>query len=358
MKRILLFTDILGPGGAQRQIVSLACILKQCGYDVMLLDYWDNTFYDSLLEKNEISFKHVLTKGKLRIIRMFVHEAKDYKPDVVISFMENPSIVSCIGKLWLRKRFKLIVSERNTTQRNNGGTALRMNFFRLADYVVPNSFSQTRFICDNYKFLAQKTVTITNVVDIERFSPSATKSTEEKRRILVVARVVEQKNVKRFVEAISQVIKSGHQVDVSWYGDPFPQTYYAECLAMTVKHGIQNYFHFYPATGDIVEKYRHADIFVLPSIYEGFPNVLCEALACGLPVACGNICDHPYIVSGYRCCRLFDPLSVEDMAEKLSELIELEDEVLISMGEQARRCIVEKFPSNIFAEKYLRLIES
>lgn len=358
MKRILLFTDILGPGGAQRQLVSLACILKQNGYDVMLLDYWDNTFYDSFLKKNDIFFKHFFTKGKLQIIRMFVREAKDYKPDVVISFMENPSIVSCVGKLFLRKRFKLIVSERNTTQQNNRGTALRMNIFRLADYVVPNSFSQTRFICENYKFLAQNTVTITNVIDIERFSPSVTKSIGKRRKILVVARVVEQKNVKRFIQAISQIIRSGRHVDVSWYGDPFPQTYYAECLAMTEKHGIQDYFHFYPATGDIVEKYRQADIFVLPSIYEGFPNVLCEAMACGLPVACGNVCDNPYIVSGYRCCSLFDPLSVEEMAEKISELIELDDEALISMGEEARRCIVDKFPSNVFADKYLRLIES
>ena len=46
MKKILLFTDILCSGGAQRQLVQLGNLLKQKGYEVLFLDYWDSKFYD------------------------------------------------------------------------------------------------------------------------------------------------------------------------------------------------------------------------------------------------------------------------------------------------------------------------
>ena len=41
MKRVSLFIDSLGPGGAQRQIVGLAILLKKKGFDVKLATYFD-----------------------------------------------------------------------------------------------------------------------------------------------------------------------------------------------------------------------------------------------------------------------------------------------------------------------------
>ena len=208
MKKILLFTDILGSGGAQRQLTTLAFLLKKRGFDILMLDYWDSDFYDNYLNENGIPFKHIPTKGKWNIIKMFVRESNMFKPDVVISYMENPSVVACAGKYLCKKKFKLIVSERNTTQIITGATKLRMNLFRTADRVVPNSISQGAFINEHYPFLRKKVRVIRNVIDIKKFSLPDTKIESNKlKRILVVARVVEQKNVVRFIEAI-KIIKN------------------------------------------------------------------------------------------------------------------------------------------------------
>lgn len=43
-------------------------------------------------------------------------------------------------------------------------------------------------------------------------------------------------------------------------------------------------------------EYRKADVFCLPSLYEGYPNVVAEAMSCGLPILCSNVCENPYIV--------------------------------------------------------------
>lgn len=358
MKKILLFTDILGSGGAQRQLVSLAKLLKERGYDVYILDYWNSTFYNNFLESNGIKYKHSHTVGKLNIIKMVRNELKEFAPDVVISYMENPSIVACIARCLVYNRIKLIVSERNTNQINDLYTWFRMNLFRLADYVVPNSFSQKNFINENYTFLKNKTITITNVLDSIKFSPTATsKHINKKRKIVVVGRVVEQKNPLRFIDAISILKQAGLEFSVDWYGEPFPIEYFEECKKKVEEKDLNSLFTFHSATNDIVSVYRSADIFILPSIYEGFPNVLCEAMACGLPVACGNVCDNPNILRDDKCGFLFDPLNVDDMVSTIKKLLLKKDEELLEMGQSSRQYVLENFSTELFIQKYIDLIE-
>ena len=54
MKKLLLFTDSLGAGGAQRQLVGLATLLQQRGYIVKVCTYHNLDFYKSFLDENEI----------------------------------------------------------------------------------------------------------------------------------------------------------------------------------------------------------------------------------------------------------------------------------------------------------------
>lgn len=52
--KILLFTDSLGAGGAQRQLVGLAVLLKKKGLEVKVCTYYDIDFYQQYLEDNGI----------------------------------------------------------------------------------------------------------------------------------------------------------------------------------------------------------------------------------------------------------------------------------------------------------------
>lgn len=361
MKKILLFIDELGSGGAQRQIVALAKQLKKNGYDVFLLDYWDNTFYDNELNRLGIPYKHVLTKGKIHIINMFRKQVLLYKPDVVISYMENPSVVACITKASVKRKFKLIVSERNTTQVNNWRVWLRFQLFRIADFVVPNSYSQQDFIASHYSFLTSKTRTIHNYIDVDHFFPvkkPAVKRKDSVRNGIVVGRIVEQKNVIRFLEAL-QIIK-GRAIKVSfdWYGKPYPQSYYEKCVKYVKDKQLEEYISFHEPSKDIVSKYQSADFFVLPSVYEGFPNVLCEAMSCGLPVLAGNVCDNSIImkdgINGY----LFDPFLSMDMANKLEKILLLDDTEMMEMGNESRKLAINKFSQDIFSNAYINIIEN
>lgn len=53
MQKIILFTDSLGAGGAQRQLVGLATFLRQVGYSVKVCTYYDLDFYKSTFKGGE-----------------------------------------------------------------------------------------------------------------------------------------------------------------------------------------------------------------------------------------------------------------------------------------------------------------
>ena len=109
----------------------------------------------------------------------------------------------------------------------------------------------------------------------------------------------------------------------------------------------------------LVDKSKsEVDFFVLPSIYEGFPNVLCEAMSCGLPVIAGNVCDNARImqdgVNGY----LFDPYSISDMTDKIGKLLMLEKKDIKVMGDRNREIAVNVFSKEKFTNEYVNLIET
>lgn len=357
MKKILLFTDVLGAGGAQRQLVTLASLLKTKGYDVNMLDYWDNTFYDEVLKLNNVPFAHRLTKGKKNIIKMLTSHVNILQPDVVISYMENPSVIACISKLIAKKKFKLIVSERNTTQVINCNTRIRFFLFRLTDYIVPNSHSQGRFIDEHYSNLSKKTRVITNVIDAKKFVPTEVCPNNNVFKFVVVARVVEQKNVLRFIEAVSILKEKGYNFRVDWYGEPYPPEYFANCLHMQAEKHVQDVLYFHEPTREVVKVYQSADAFVLPSIYEGFPNVLCEAMSCGLPVIASAVCDNPKILCDEHCGYLVDPLKPESIADAMEKMLNLSVGNRHAMGEASRMHIENYFSEEKFVNAYIELIE-
>lgn len=69
---------------------------------------------------------------------------RQYKPDVVISFLPSVNKTMSLAKLFFKA--KLIVSERNNNTCITRGDKIQFNLYRLADAIVPNSNSQVNFI--------------------------------------------------------------------------------------------------------------------------------------------------------------------------------------------------------------------
>ena len=267
-------------------------------------------------------------------------------------------MLACLLKM-MGGQFRLIVSERNTTQVLTKREKLKFWLYRRADYVVPNSYSQEAFIKNHYPTLGKKTVAITNFTDTEHFSPAGS-AVNQVPVMLTVGRVAKQKNVLAYLEAVRMVKEKGVDVRFLWYGNSQKgeDEYARQCKEAVMALGIADVFEFHPATSHILSVYQQCDIFCLPSLYEGFPNVLCEAMGCGKPVVCSRVCDNERIVNEGENGLLFNPQNVDDIAEKLERMMQMPKDQMEQWGRRSRELAEERFSEESFVNQYISLIES
>lgn len=358
MKKILLFTDSLGAGGAQRQLVGLAIMLKEKGYDVKVSTYYDIDFYKKQLDDagvpNELIPGADNTKKRILAVRSYF---KKEHADWVIAYQETPSLVACAAKV-LGCNYKLMVSERNTTQVVGMNERVRFFLYRWADAIVPNSYSQEKYLAEHHPWMKRKLKTITNFVDLEHFNV-----VERKKRdvpeIAIAASIWESKNTLGFIDAVAELAKKGHKFHVSWYGKTESNIeYFNKCQRKIEDYGVQEYIELKEKTKQIKTVYQTADFFCLPSFYEGTPNVICEAISTGLPVACSDVCDNSIYVHEGVNGFLFNPLDTASIANAFIKMLSVDITEYDKLSARSRAIAEEKLSQARFVNEYIEIIES
>jgi glycosyltransferase involved in cell wall biosynthesis len=136
--------------------------------------------------------------------------------------------------------------------------------------------------------------------------------------ILWVGQMYPPKNLGRLLKALAQVKDDiCHALVIA--GE---QRWRAEGdLELIERLGIRNRVHFtgWVSHDDLPAFYNLADLFVLPSLYEGFGIPLLEAMACGCPVVTSTTCSPPEVVGGAGF--LVDPLDVNEVAAGICEVL-------------------------------------
>lgn len=357
MKKILLITEGLGSGGAERQICGLAVMLTKAGFPCRLITYVKKQFYEPYLRQHGVDYKFVpeLWDKKTRIFKA-ARYVRQYKPDVVISFLPSVNKTMCLAKLFFKT--KLVVSERNNNTCITRGDKIQFNLYRMADAIVPNSNSQGKFISNNFPFLSKKVHPIINFVDVNRFTPSVTLVRNENLRVVTVARYAHQKNVLTYLKAVRMVKDMELNLHFDWYGDKkCYATYYAEIEKEYQQLDIADYMTLHNPNQKIEEEYRKADIFCLPSLFEGYPNVVAEAMSCELPILCSNVYENPYIVEEGVNGFLFDPNKPEAIADAINKMANLTHEERLEMGKRNRQLCLKRNTEEAFLKSYVELIE-
>ena len=341
-------------------MIGLVQLLKQHGYPTDIICYHDNPALPLIKERYGI--EPVLLKVKdsqwSKLLSVHHYIRKNGPFDCMITYKGGPNAIGCLLKAF-GMRFKLIVSER-IVDSIVGGKGKLFKLYRFADYVVPNAFSQGEFLSGEFPWMKNKIVPISNFTDTEHFIPVKREEVQPL-HILTVGRMTEQKNIPRYLEAIALLKKRGvMNVQFDWVGKPqniHDEKYANDVLKKVDALDVADMITFHPQTPDIVKHYQACDIFCLPSNYEGYPNVVCEAMSCGKPIACSRVCDNPRIVSEGVNGLLFDQTNPEDMADKLQEMLLMPIEQRIEWGKQSRNIALEKFSRDTFVDKYIALIE-
>lgn len=354
--RIACLIESLAPGGAERQLVGLASLLKNAQYDVSVITYFPNDFYKYILDESNVPYccvKHAHNKF-FRAFALWRHIKRQH-PDTMIAYMPAACMMACFLKM-LGLKYTLIVSERNTDQKYGLFEKIKFRLFKYADWVVPNSHMQESVIRLHAPWLMPKVKVITNFVDTNYFVPNK-RDDSEVCRIVCVGRVHPQKNVLKYLEVVKALKERGSNFRIDWFGR-LDSDYANRCQEKLQELQLEDVFSFKGAVKEIREEYWKADVFCLPSIYEGFPNVVCEAMSCGLPILCSRVCDNPDIVTEGVNGFLFDPANIEDMVHTIEKFIALPKEQKMQMGVTSRQNSLKKFSEACFIEQYDNLLKN
>ena len=370
--------DSLGSGGAQRQFAMLAAGLRRLGHEVEALTYWPGDFFAAELAASGVPVERVRARNRPHLALAMRRAIRRRDPDAVIAFLPGPSMLAELAGA-PRRGFALVASERNADGAGRSPRrALRHALHRLADAVVSNSHAQRERIAALSPALEARTHVVVNGVDLERFAPppeGADAGGDPGRlRLLTPARLQPQKNPLGLIEAIAIVRRERPSLDLAadWYGDPIEaadgdrwarrargrQAGYARRVeAAVAERGLGDRFRLHRAAPDAAALYRAADALCLPSLYEGTPNAVLEAMACGTPVLAGRAGDTPRLVADGRSGLLFDARSPRDIADAILRFADMPPEARRRMGREGRATASAMLSPAAFAERWAELVE-
>lgn len=356
-KKILCVIDYLCAGGAQRQLVNMSIEFKNLGYHVEFLVYHEHDFFKSILDENEIKIN--LVKSSNYLTRLFGMRKfiRNFKPDIVLSFLEAASFISELSTLPF-KNFKLIVGERNANP--NILKSFKLKFYRqfhfLADYVVSNSSLNIEIVKRINPLLSySKYKLIYNMVDFDKWKPSLTHEflSDGKFKLVVLARYHTSKNLLGLLDAIC-LLEKKHRLNlrVDWYGEVGDSSY-DKGLEFIKNNGLTDTVNLHKESKNVLPIIQNADCVGLFSFYEGLPNAICESMSVGKPVMYSDVSDLPKIINNENYC--FSPEKTNEISETLRYFTTLSADNLKNIGNNNRKIALDTFSKDHVVSSYVNL---
>lgn len=363
MKKVLFVIRSLSGGGAERALSNIVTHFPP-EWDIDLLVNHENLvkypYRGNLLTLNLISDKRtspLFIVRELWIKTLYLKKIKkENKYDVVISFLDTSNIVN----IWSGNKYsKNIVSIRVNMFAREAKPLYRIAAIFLfkfvynhADRIVVVSKEIENDLLCRYPKLTAITKTIVNGYDCEKIAEDMKRELENvlaistDKLVVTAGRLNEQKGQWHLIRAFSQVVKKEPQAVLLILGEGELKAYLQRLInelhleKNVILAGYCDNPFWYEAK---------AQMFVMPSMYEGYPNALAEAICCGVP------CIATDFHSGAREILSEDS---EEMAAKIENIVELEYGILTPLcsGRHYQGTEVLELAEEYLAEAMLMLL--
>ena len=189
---------------------------------------------------------------------------------------------------------------------------------------------------------------IPNGVDIEEFYPVST-DYPVTNRILWVGRMSKEKGLDILIKAMREVVQDVPQAQLILVGDG-PERGAVEQMIKDYHLGEHIHLEGLQSHLEMPRYFRMSQIFVLPSAYEGFPLVVLEALASGLPCIASNVGGIQAVIENGVNGYLVPPKDASELSFKIIELMS-NPEVVKEMGKNAREKVKDHYSWDKIADR-------
>ena len=308
MENLAFITQNLSKGGTERVVSNLSLNLTSFNKTLILFDSAiDYPFDAELISLDTFASKNPLIKLVNFFIRLYkIKKIKKGKNiNISISFLDNANVINILSK----KKDKVIISVRNDKSSSDSSKGFYGNIYNFltkrlynkADCIVAVSNGSKNTLISNYAIRPEKIKVIHNPVDIEKASIFSNEelgnfydNVFNSYTLINIGRLTKAKGQWHLLRIFQGVKKQIPDVKLIIIGDGDLRDY---LINLSQRLGLRTYSIW--GNQDLSEKYdvyflgfqsnpfkflACSTIFVFPSLWEGFPNALVEAMACGVPV--------------------------------------------------------------------------
>ena len=359
--RVMLLISNLEFGGAQRQVVELANHLDPARFQAHVGSLSD---YVPLagglrcpLHVVQKRFKYDLT-----VVPRLARLLRRLRIDLVQSYLFDADIAARLAGRWVGAA--VVNAERNTDYALKPQQSAAYRLTRgMVDLIVANSRAGAAFNQTLLGYDASFYRVVHNGVDTGRFRPGdgAALRAElgvgtDERLVGMFASFKEQKNHPLAFEAARRVLEALPRArflfvgDILWAGLHGSGEYKQRMDHLVDELGIRDRCLFVGNRDDVEALYRACDVTLLPSLFEGTPNVVLESLASGVPVVATDVADNRLIVPDGRVgyvVPLGDPAA---LADRLLRLLR-DDDQRRRFALAAREWAEGEFATSVLARK-------
>jgi glycosyltransferase involved in cell wall biosynthesis len=361
--RVLYLIDSLGPGGAQRQLVTLVRSLDRMLVTPEVAVYHPLFHFRPELDAADVPV-HLLAGSGGRDPRVLIGLARllaRERYDIVHSYLSTPGTLARLAAPFSRGT-RVVVSERNVDLgRSRVRLAIERLLCRRADAMIANADAIAREVELLVPAWAGRVNVVPNGLNwSEPTEVERTAGDEFRARHVgdadillgVIGRVEHQKAPDLLVDALELVPETLlRKLRVVWVGPRIDTELASSVESRLAGSPLADRVSFLGETHDTRSVYLGVDGVLLCSRWEGLPNAVLEALAHGRPVIATDVGDVRRLLQEGRGGWLVRPEDAPALARAISDLVRTPNARLTSMGRDASNFVLEDYSAARLAER-------
>ena len=329
-------------GGTEHMILSVANGLNAQVFRSIVITLVDGGELRERCNKANIPYYSVQMKSKCDVSAYYRLKAllRSLKIDILHTYLFHANALGRVaGK---HASIPVIISgQRNVDPwRKWYHTVIDRITARYANLIISNSRAGKQMLVDSAVAASEKIAVVHNGIDIDYYPDcSIKKQVAYPVKLLTIGSLTHKKGHKYLIDALSELHSIGVDCTLTILGEGQLEQ---ELILYARDKSLENAVRFEGFKPNVTDYLSQTDIFVLPSLWEGLPVALMQAMACGIPCVATNVGGIKELIENDMNGILVEPHNSHRLCNAILRLVK-NDELRYTFGSKARTTIAQEY---------------